>query len=423
MRQLMDEHIAQEVRETEYKLKLMERDAIQSAFYNEFRAIETKIWAKVRSSKMPLRDQTVQYVRQQIEQRRIALEQKYRKIGELIGEKVRQVAIQSLENDEKQQQQQQKVATAAGTKSSNPTDNDILGQPVGGFTGEIPLNETKKTSVMRPPSPLQDLDTFKQILSMAEQEEDSERKRAYDHLLQYMNRDYDQHFVNDPFFIGLSQAFEKATGETMDVEQMKAKVTESDLDQFFKMLEGREGREMEERMNAVLSDKTLKDLGIDPSEFNPEALSKAKINHGSSASSSSSSGASAQNNQNQKQGSGASASASASDTTDNFNFSGDRIEDIKYMMKKELERNPGLDKMLEAETGSSMEAIFEDFEEALKSGQLFQSMSNADRVMLANALDFNEMRATISDVEPGGEHSKQDSTNNNNNHNTKKKKK
>jgi len=379
LKQLMDEHIAQEVKETELKMKLMERDAIHNAFQNEFRAIETKIWAKVRQSKTPLRENTIQYVRQQIEQRRIALEQKYRQIGRLVGKEVRDYAAHSLEKH----QQKQRLH-----------DNDDSSQMNGGADASH-----RRSTMMMPPSPLEDLSTFEHISKMAEQESDEDKKKAYDHIMSFMNKE--DNFVNDPFFLGLSSAFERATGEKIDVNDMKQRVTEADLDKFFKMLEGKEGREMEERMNSVLTDKTLKNLGIDPSEFNPDALSKAKVNTernststsdgASSNQGSSTTNASAQLQQQQQQ------------DADNFNFNSDRIEDIKYMMKKELERNPGLSKMLESETGSNMEAVFDEFEEALKNGQLFQSMSNADRIMLANALDFNEMRASMDDEEVASE--------------------
>jgi hypothetical protein len=303
-REMMEEHINKEVREAEKKIKEMEKDVIYNAFLKEFRTIELRIWNKVRENKIPIKESTITYVRERVNERREALEKKYKHIARLVG------------NDVKNANSRQVVST------------------------------------------------------MEKNESDPEKKKAFNHLLEFMNNE--ENFNDDPLFLGLQKAYEKVSGKKFNERELKRKVTPKELEKFLKMLDGEEGKEMEKRINSVLNDKTLRSLGIEPNEYRPANIDIFKTAN-------SSNDASAEN-------ANSGVSDSQKNNRPNFQFNQTKIDNIKYLIKKEVEKNPGLVKHLQEETGADIVQIFEDFEKSLKNGELFSQLSNADRYMLANAL-------------------------------------
>jgi hypothetical protein len=306
-RELMDEEIARSVRETEQKLKMVEKDAIFNAFTREFKELEMKMWAKFRQAKIPVKPSTIQYVKERVAERGAALEQKYKHIARLVGDQIRS-------------------------------------------------SDQSKTSIQQ----------------QAKAETNEEKKKAYDHLVNHLNTD--QSFANDPMFFALQSAFEKATGQKVNPEDLNQQVSAKDLEKFFKKMEGPEGKQIEERMNTVFNDKKLREMGIEPNEFNPDLLERASKQQQSGNASAPSS----DNSQTQQQ------EQATSNKSKNFDFSQTKFDNMKHQIQKELEKNPGLSKYLLEETGSTLETMFEEFEKDLKSGTLYSSLSNAERVMLIN---------------------------------------
>lgn len=299
-REMMEEHINKEVRETEKKIKEMEKDVIYNAFLKEFRTIELRIWNKVRENRIPIKESTIAYVRERVNERREALEKKYKHIASLVGKDIKNAHSRQV------------------------------------------------------------------ISTMEKNESDAEKKKAFNHLLEFMNNE--ENFKDDPLFLSLQKAYEKVSGKKFDEREMKRKVTPKELEKFLKMLDGEEGKEMEKRINSVLNDKTLRSLGIEPNEYRPANIDMFKTTD-------SSNDTSAEN-----------LSDTPKNNVPNFQFNQTKIDNIKYLIKKEVEKNPGLVKHLQEETGADIVQIFEDFEKSLKNGELFSQLSNADRYMLANAL-------------------------------------
>ena len=304
-KKLIDEHFQTSIRETEAKLKQMEKSAIYNAFLREFKELEGRMWAKFRESKVPVKPQSIQYVRDQLEERRKALELKYKHISRLVGDQIK-ATDQSRQSLEQQ----------------------------------------------------------------AKSEQDQEKRKAYDHLLKNLNTNQDD-IVNDPMFGALKKVFEQATGQEISHSDLTRQVTQDDIDQLMKNLDGPQGKEIEERINSILSDKKLREMGIDPNEFNPNGITdQPKKFYASQNNNNSSDPQKQQQNKNQP----------------NFDVSGPKINNLKYMIQKEMEANPGLAKFLLEETGTSFETMFDQFEHDLKDGSLYANLTNAERVMMANTL-------------------------------------
>ena len=94
----------------------------------------------------------------------------------------------------------------------------------------------------------------------------SQEKQVYEDLAQAFKENV--HFINSPEFQSIRDEFFKRTGQSIP-GNIDEEYTPQQIEKFMEMLDGEEGKQLEEYMNRVLSDDVFAKMGINAQDYNP----------------------------------------------------------------------------------------------------------------------------------------------------------
>ncbi|KAF0975808.1 hypothetical protein FDP41_005135 [Naegleria fowleri] len=185
------------------------------------------------------------------------------------------------------------------------------------------------------------------------------KKQVYEDLARAFKEN--AHFVDTPEFQSVRAEFEKRAGFKIP-EKIQDEYSPDQIEEFMKMLDGEEGKQLEEYMNRVLSDEVFAKMGINAQDYNPFLNpEKSILLHDS------------KDIEINPPSDGATL-APNSPTKPRLPpkyLSREEFETFKHSMIKDLQKHsPGAEQFFANETGQSLMKVLEDFYEEVKDQDL-----------------------------------------------------
>ncbi|EFC46108.1 predicted protein [Naegleria gruberi] len=180
-----------------------------------------------------------------------------------------------------------------------------------------------------------------------------EEKKLYEDLAKVFKEN--AHFVDSPEFGSIKKEFEKRSGFSIP-SGIHEEYSPEQIEQFMKMLDGEEGKEMEEYMNKILSDDVFAKLGINAEDFNPAKTGGFNL----------------ENLENM-------AMPAMHEPPKSKPISKEEFETFKHSMLSDIRKNQyGMEQFFLNETGQTFEGVMDDFYNVMKE----QNVSNPDELFL-----------------------------------------
>ncbi|KAG2386636.1 hypothetical protein C9374_002380 [Naegleria lovaniensis] len=183
---------------------------------------------------------------------------------------------------------------------------------------------------------------------------ESSKKHIYEDIARAFKEN--AHFVDTPEFATIQREFEKRAGYKIP-ENIQDEYSPEQIEKFMQMLDGEEGKQLEEYMNTVLSDEAFAKMGINAQEYNPFLHpEKSLMFHDSDEI---------------KINPPRDETTPAKPKIPPRYLSREEFDTFKHAMVKDLQKNsPGMEQFFANETGESLMQMLENFYEEVKDQDL-----------------------------------------------------